>query len=129
MGDTLTHLPDTSSVETLISEVAADLQPGGRFVTTFRDYSTALSAEQRFIPVRSDANRILTCFLEYDEQHVTVHDILHERTGSDWKQTVSAYRKLRIPPQYVVSTLEQYGFEVEQDKTASGMIRLIGLRK
>jgi hypothetical protein len=38
MGDTLTHLPDQSCVESLFASVAASLNPGGLFVTTFRDY-------------------------------------------------------------------------------------------
>src|SRR5438128_2622576 len=37
MGDTLTHLPQMSSVETLISLAADALSPGGTFVTSFRD--------------------------------------------------------------------------------------------
>lgn len=67
-------------------------------VISLRDYSTQLTAEQRFIPVRSDENRNLTCFLEYRESHVTVYDILHERDGSRWNLKVSKYNKLRISP-------------------------------
>lgn len=48
---------------------------------SFRDYSVPLQDEKRFIPVRSDEGRILTCFLEYSEDSVLVHDILHERAA------------------------------------------------
>lgn len=85
MGDTLTHLPDRQSVDRLFADVAQSLEAGGRFVLTFRDYSKPLSGANRFIPVRSDADRILTCFLEYDEAGVTVHDLLHERQGAEWR--------------------------------------------
>ncbi len=70
MGDTLTHLPDRASVEQLFTDVAISLRQGGLFVATFRDYVSApLQDDGRFIPVRSDAQRILTCFLEYARNH------------------------------------------------------------
>ena len=64
MGDTLTHLPDDAAVADLGRRVARSLAPGGRFVATFRDYTTLPAGNARFIPVRSDANRIHACFLE-----------------------------------------------------------------
>src|SRR5208283_386637 len=64
MGDTLTHLPNVASVESLFSAVAAALAPGGLFAVSFRDYhSTPLQGDGRFILVRADEHRILTCFL------------------------------------------------------------------
>jgi len=66
MGDTLTHLPDLPSVERLFSQAAESLRSAGIFVITFRNYTTPLLGNDRFIPVKSDADRILTCFLEYE---------------------------------------------------------------
>jgi hypothetical protein len=43
------------------------------FVATFRDYTTLPAGDARFIPVRSDPDRIHTCFLEEAQQHVRVH--------------------------------------------------------
>ncbi len=128
MGDTLTHLPDEESVETLIRELAEDLEIGGRLVLTFRDYSTPLVAERRFIPVRSDAERILTCFLEYGERRVTVHDLLHERDGAEWTLRVSAYRKLRLSPRWVAGLVRESGFAVEPTADSPGMVRLVAHR-
>jgi Methyltransferase domain len=125
MGDTLTHLPTLESVGSLFAEVADVLDESGTFVLTFRDYTTALSAEQRFIPVRSDADRILTCFLEYDDTRVTVHDLLHEREESQWKLRVSSYRKLRLVPEWVSQALENHGFRVVRQAGLSGMVRLV----
>jgi 2-polyprenyl-3-methyl-5-hydroxy-6-metoxy-1,4-benzoquinol methylase len=125
MGDTLTHLPTLESVRSLLADVAAVLDESGVFVLTFRDYSSTLSAGQRFIPVRSDADRILTCFLEYDEAHVTVHDLLHEREASQWKLRVSSYRKLRLAPDWVSEALENCGFRVVREAGLSGMVRLV----
>jgi SAM-dependent methyltransferase len=116
MGDTLTHLPDRSCVERLFVDIADSLEEGGNFLATFRDYSTPLSGTDRFIPVRSDADRILTCFLEYDEDSVTVHDILHERRASAWQERVSAYRKLRLSTEWVARALEANGFQVRRGR-------------
>ena len=128
MGDTITHLADAESVTRLVRAVSAELSVGGRFVVTFRDYTNPLVDEHRFIPVRSDDSRILTCFLEYGDSHVTVHDILHERDGTDWKQSVSAYQKLRLSPEWLVSSLRENAFVVDQAPGASGMVRVIAHR-
>ena len=128
MGDTLTHLPDSESVLKLISEVAESLMIGGRFIITFRDYSQALTGEQRFIPVRSDDSRILTCYLEYADSHVTVHDILHELDASGWHLRVSSYRKLRLVPDWICTALESSGFEVRREPGLAGMVRLVSTR-
>jgi SAM-dependent methyltransferase len=128
VGDTLTHLPDRESIEQLFADVAQTLMHGGVFIITFRDYSTPLMGPKRFIPVRSDSDRIFTCFLEYDDEAVTVHDILHERNGGEWRLRVSAYRKLRLSPQWVTGALEGKGLQVRQEPGLAGMVRLIAKR-
>ena len=126
MGDTLTHLPDQSSVEALLRDAAASLKPGGVFVATFRDYVTAtLKGEARFIPVRSDAERILTCFLEYADTTVTVHDLLYQRDGGSWRLHAGSYRKLRLAPQWVGQQLNSLGLAVERDTVPGGMVRVV----
>ncbi|MEX2500356.1 MAG: class I SAM-dependent methyltransferase [Wenzhouxiangellaceae bacterium] len=123
MGDTLTHLDSEPIVQTLVQEVADAMEPGGRFIATFRDYSQALEGERRFIPVRADTDRILTCFLEYSERYVAVHDILHKREAADWKMSVSAYRKLRIAPEEFGLLLTRCGFAVELAAGPAGMVQ------
>jgi hypothetical protein len=125
MGDTITHLPDRESVTRLIGAVASAMDTGGHFVITLRDYSTALTGEQRFIRVRSTERRILTCFLEYTDSQVTVHDIVHEWNGTRWTTAVSAYRKLRLSPEWLVSSLKANHFAVEQRTGLSGMVHLM----
>jgi SAM-dependent methyltransferase len=125
MGDTLTHLPDRHSVESLFAAVAAALAAGGRFIATFRDYSTPLVGAKRFIPVRGDADRILTCFLEYDADSVMVYDVLDEREGSHWRQRVSAYRKLRLAPDWIANALAARGLQVRMEPGPAGMTRVI----
>jgi len=126
MGDTLTHLPEHRNVDFLVQEVAEALAPGGKFVVSFRDYSVALTDEKRFIPVRADERRILTCFLEYEEDTVVVHDILHERAGDAWETRVGSYRKLRLSPERVLGSLESFGFETRREPGARGMVRIVG---
>ena len=125
MGDTLTHLPEQASVEMLFSLAAESLRPGGKFITTFRDYTSPLVGQGRFIPVKSDADRILTCFLEYEPDYVNVHDVLHERVGSTWQLRVSAYRKLRLSPEWVSTALQAVGFSVRVEPGPGGMVRVV----
>jgi SAM-dependent methyltransferase len=125
MGDTLTHLQSLTEVERLCEEVARGLAPTGTFVATFRDYSSPAKGERRFIPVRSDADRILTCFLEESHDHMDVHDIVHERDGAQWNLKVSSYRKLRLAPTEVERALRAQGLMTGLSPGPRGMVRLV----
>jgi SAM-dependent methyltransferase len=129
MGDTLTHLPALSAVESLLEAVAGSLAPGGVFAATFRDYATSeLKGEQRFILVRADERRILTCFLEYHEEQVLVHDLLHEKENGCWRQVISSYPKLRLAPAWVMAKLSALGCAVTRDAAPSGMVRIVATK-
>jgi SAM-dependent methyltransferase len=129
MGDTLTQLPDFPDVDSLLDTAAAALRPGGVFAVTFRDYlSRTLQGNDRFIAIRSDETRILTCFLEYDADRVTVHDLLHEKEQGGWRQRISSYLKLRLSPERVVERLKKLGFVVRLDTGMGGMTRVMGVR-
>lgn len=125
MGDTLTHLSRQSEVDDLFEMVARSLKPGGKFVATFRDYTRPLSGQARFIPVRSDESRILTCFLEFGPERVMVHDIVHERSADGWQMRVSAYPKLRIAPRHVAQSLQKLGLTVALETASRGMVRVV----
>jgi SAM-dependent methyltransferase len=129
MGDTITHLPAIDAVEALIDTAADALPRGGVFVISFRDYSMPLVADQRFIPVRSDDTRILTCFLDYEPEAVVVHDILHERTTNGWQTRVSHYRKLRLAPEPLLASLQSHGFDVRSEAGMRGMVRLVARKR
>jgi SAM-dependent methyltransferase len=129
MGDTLTHLPALSTVESLLASAAGSLPPGGVFAATFRDYATSeLKGEQRFILVRADERRILTCFLEYQDEQVLVHDLLHEKDNGRWRQVISSYPKLRLAPAWVIAKLSALGCSVTRDATPSGMVRIVATK-
>ena len=129
MGDTLTHLAAQATVAALLAAVAGSLAPGGVFAATFRDYATSeLKGEQRFIFVRADESRIFTCFLEYRDRQVMVHDLLHENADGRWRQSVSSYPKLRLAPEWVMSELTALGLRVKRDSTPSGMVRIVATK-
>jgi len=98
-------------------------------MTSFRDYTGALDGTSRFILVKSDASRILTCFLEYATDTVMVHDVIHERTDQSWQMRVSAYPKLRLEPTRVIDTLRESGFvSVRSEAGLGGMVRVVATR-
>jgi SAM-dependent methyltransferase len=130
MGDTLTHLPDLSSVEALFAAAAAALSEDGVFMTTFRDYVSApLLGADRFILVRADEDQMLTCFLEYSDATVTVYDVLHRREGGHWHLRVSSYPKLRLAPEWVALQLQSRGLIVRRGPAPGGMIRIVARRR
>lgn len=125
MGDTLTHLSDAAEVDRLAAQVQAALAPGGRFLATFRDYTHLPVGAARFIPVRSDADRIQTCFLEEQADHVLVHDILHERQAAQWRMKVGSYRKLRLSPEAVRRSFQGAGLAAALMPGPRGMVKLV----
>lgn len=125
MGDTLTHLPSEADVYQLAARVADTLAPRGRFLATFRDYTRLPEGEARFIPVRSDLDRIQTCFLEEHAEHVLVHDIVHERQAEHWAMRVSHYRKLRLSPEAACRSFQSAGLTVSVAPGPRGMVKLI----
>lgn len=125
MGDTLTHLPSVDAIAALANDVAATLASGGRFIATFRDYVQLPTDTARFIPVRSDATRIHTCFLEAAGDKVVVNDILHERVGPGWSMQVSSYEKVRVAPEDVGRMFARAGLRVALGPGPRGMVRLV----
>jgi 2-polyprenyl-3-methyl-5-hydroxy-6-metoxy-1,4-benzoquinol methylase len=122
MGDTLTHLENLKSIEQLFISAHQQLLNNGKLVLSFRDLTTELMHEQRFIPVKSADEKILTCFLEYFPDHVMVHDILHEKENGKWIQKISAYPKLRISERTITEMLIQTGFIVTSSAIINRML-------
>jgi SAM-dependent methyltransferase len=125
MGDTLTHLSSAESVRRLFADARAALAPGGALVLTFRDLSRALEGADRFIPVRADDDRILTCFLEYLPGAVRVHDLLHHRTSDGWRLETSWYAKLRLAQTDVERWLAEAGFTLAHASNTRGVVELV----
>jgi 2-polyprenyl-3-methyl-5-hydroxy-6-metoxy-1,4-benzoquinol methylase len=124
MGDTITHLRTLEEVQILLDDACRALEDNGRLILGFRDLTLELKNLDRFIPVRSDSNKIFTCFLEYEKKHVKVHDLIHEKTGNRWVMKKSYFRKLRISPQGMRDCLQKAGFTIENLDINNGMITI-----
>jgi hypothetical protein len=125
MGDTLTHLQSPEEVQQLLDNIYPALTREGILILSFRDMTHELSGLDRFIPVRSDSNRIFTCFLEYETQHVKVHDIVYEKISDQWKMKKSAFRKLRISPQWVKDILVMLGYKIATFDIHMGIVTIV----
>jgi SAM-dependent methyltransferase len=131
MGDTLTHLSSRSEVSTLFQSVARTLKPGGRFILTYRDLASAeLYGLDRFIPLRSDDRRVMTCFLEYDSaETVVVHDLINLRDDNgNWTLHKSSYKKLRLAANWVIAELVASGLSISR-QGESRMVAIVATRK
>lgn len=126
LGDTLTHLSSLDEVARLLSSIQTVLDDSGTVVLTLRDYTNEPPATQRFIPVRSDDTRILTCHLQFFDSDIEVTDLLYTREPSGWTMSTSSYRKIRVPISWLVNELESRGFQIRRETLASGMICIVG---
>jgi predicted TPR repeat methyltransferase len=124
MGDTVTHLARRDDVVTLMTKIAAALSPGGRFVLSYRDLSVIPEGVDRFIPLRSSDDTIMTCFLEDSGDSVLVHDLVYVRSESGWALNKSAYPKLKLPQTFMTSAIADAGMTLDFEINRRGMIVL-----
>lgn len=125
MGDTLTHLQKAKSVSTLLENVYRNLENQGILALTFRDFTTELKGVERIIPVRTDEDKLMATFLEYEESYVNVHDMIFLKSDSGWKLQTSVYRKLRIGLDQVRNFLAKTGFEIISSEVWEGFSSII----
>lgn len=128
MGDTLTHLDSHESVSKLFGLIYQSLEKEGKLVLTFRDFSRELKGTDRFIPVQNSDDVIFTCFLEYMDEIVNVHDLIYQKEESGWSLKKSSYRKIRITFEWVTKILENHGFLLNTAETTKGIITIIATR-
>ena len=128
MTDTILHLESKEKVSSLFGKVFASLEDEGKLIITFRDLSDELSELDRFIPLKSDEQTILTCFLEYEPETVKVHDLVYRQDNGSWKLNKSFYRKLRLSPQWVKEKLESVGFKQIETESDCGLIVTIATK-
>lgn len=128
MVDTLVHLGSKADVVELLAKVYRALEPGGRFVITYRDLSREALELDRFIPVRSDDTTILTCFLEFEDETVKVHDLVYRKVEGQWLFRKSFYRKLRLARAWVEEALREAGFALTESAVERGFVTLVATR-
>lgn len=113
MRDTLLHLPDFDAVDLFLARVASSLAAEGSLVLTYRDLTQELAGTDRFLPVRSDSDRIMLCALDYGSpDSVTVNDLVYTRTAEGWQLHKSSYPKLRIDPDDLAQRIEAAGLSI-----------------
>ena len=125
MGDTIAHLNNFEELILLIQNSYNCLTPSGKFIISYRDYSHELSGNNRFIPVKADDEKILTCFLEYENDKVKVTDQLYEKINAGWELKVSSYYKLRLTETIVNKLLQDAGFLIIHSEQMNRMIYTI----
>ena len=129
MGDTLTHLDSRETIAAFFQQVAEHLDHGGTFALTFRDLSFELTGLDRFLPLRSEPTRIFTCYLEYEPDHVNVHDLVYERVDNRWHLNKSFYRKCRVSFAWAKETLLAAGFDLALATLENGLATIIARKK
>lgn len=126
LTDTILLLDSKEKVKEIFEKIFKSLKDKGKFILSFRDMIMPLTNLDRFIPVKHDEDKILTCFLEYEGNFVNVHDILHVKNGDTWELKKSSYPKLRISADWMVKNLTETGFsDISIEKTPSGLIYII----
>lgn len=125
MGDTLTHLESASEVELLIRTWSDFLSGGNRLILAYRDLSYGTPGEKIGFNVRSEPDRIFSCILEFGRETTNVTDLFQEKSGDEWKLSLSSYNKLNLPIDRLLSFLEKNGFLVERREELQGMKILI----
>ena len=128
MTDTLLHLDSKEKVSSLLQKVFASLEDEGKSIITFRDLSQELSGLDRFIPLKSDEQTILTCFLEYEPDTVKVHDLVYRKENNHWQLNKSFYRKLRLSPQWVADLLRKVGFNQIDLDNNNGLVTIVAVK-
>lgn len=101
----------------------------GKFILSFRDYSNALIGDDRFILVKSDENKILTCCLDYLTDHVLVTDLLQTKTETGWQQSISSYYKVRITTSDIIDMLQDNGLKILFNEPIDRMTTIIAQKQ
>jgi SAM-dependent methyltransferase len=126
MGDTLTHLQSFEEVNRLLVSCANLLIGGGSLILAFRDYvSNVLHGDDRLFKVRTDQNRTHLCRLSYLDEIVIVEDLVHTLHADGlWRWSVSSYPKLRLNPQFIMTSAASQDLILSHLSIQNGMLRL-----
>lgn len=124
-GDTLAHLRSYGELEALVGDVLGVLEEGATLVLEFRDATKELEGADRAIPLRMDDDRLMATFLEYQADHVNVHDMVFVRGADGWTMHKSAYAKLRLGGEEVLDVLQRGGFRMVSRKEERGFVTIV----
>ncbi|MCG6149790.1 class I SAM-dependent methyltransferase [Leptospira levettii] len=124
-GDTLTHLSSINQIQEFLKLCYETLTPNGNLLLSFRDYSNPLRGDSRFIPVKADDNRILTCILEDEGKKLRVTDQLYEKSNGSWQMKISSYYKTKLSKEECLSLLKGIGFQFVWDDVFQRMTTIL----
>lgn len=128
-GDTLLHLSSKSEIKTFIDDIAKSLDSNGKLILSFRDYSVQLTGTDRFIFVKGDDSKILTCILDYEDNFVNVTDLLYEKLNNLWQQKVSSYKKVRLTTNELFQYLECNEMAINFNQVVNGLTTIIATKR
>lgn len=128
-GDTISHLENKNEIKNFLKDISDTLIKGGKALLSFRDYSLALTGDDRFLQVKSDDSRILTCVLEYEIDYVRVTDLLYEKSDAGWNKKVSSYKKVRIKTAEITEQLESCNLKIQLNNIVKGMTTLLAIKQ
>ena len=129
LGDTVSHLQSWEAVDGMFKSVAAALAPGAGFILATRDHSRVYRGDERFILVRADEQRSLTCFVEDAGPHIRVTDLLHSRVAGETKLVANSYLKLRVSPNQLLEHMAGVGLTLESQQLLQGGVHVLFTRK
>ncbi len=121
LGDTVSHLQSWEAVDGMFKSVAAALNPGAGFILATRDHSRVYRGDERFILVRADEQRSLTCFVEDAGPHIRVTDLLHSRVDGEPKLVANSYLKLRVCPDQLIEHMADAGLTLASKQEWKGV--------
>lgn len=114
VGDVISHLSDMAQVTELFARIYDGLISGGHLLLGYRDQTIARQGTDRISPFYSDENKIMTTFIEYQEDYLNVTDVFYLRTESAWNLEKSEYRKFRLRTERIKEQLENAGFKITE---------------
>jgi 2-polyprenyl-3-methyl-5-hydroxy-6-metoxy-1,4-benzoquinol methylase len=127
-GDTLSHLNSKKEIQSFIANISNILCDNGKLILSFRNYSTELKGTDRFIPVKSDHNKILTCILDYEDDSIYVTDLLYEKKDDSWKQTISTYQKVRVLTDDIINYVEANNLTIVYHQFINRLTTIIAIK-
>ena len=128
LGDTVSHLQSWDAVDGMFDSLSSALAPGAGFVLATRDHSRVYHGDERFLLIRADEQRSLTCFIEDAGEHIRITDLLHTREDGKTTMVANSYLKLRVSPKRLITHMTRAGLSLVSHEQWKG-VHVIFARK
>ncbi|MEQ9216451.1 MAG: class I SAM-dependent methyltransferase [Cyclobacteriaceae bacterium] len=128
MGDSLAYLPSFDALDRFFSGCFNKLSARGKVVITCREYGSSVKGDQRFIPIRTTENKIMTVFLEYEKCHVKITDQIYTFKDGSWNFQVGSYYKLRLTCSKLIEYATLHCLQIIHCKVTNGMVEFVAMK-